>query len=358
MSAVTILGTPQKTGTILPALDTGSGNLVAVQDEANGAIALRIGSGTSLIPEAADPQEADVFGFCGQVRLKDPSTGLYVSVDDCESPTLSLSEANNSSTIWNVEDLSDYVLIPNHEEDAEVSTSLADSNIVFYSQQPNSTVISENTFPVGLVHVGLDTNNTIISFLCPQLTKSGMTIEVQIGQVGGRMDPTTGAAYIVLDDVSWLIFGPIVGFNETLTKENGLKVVLGNVTGGTRLVLPTASTSDTPENTAITVVVPAITQEPVSNTSWKDLQMIEAASTVFKSTKTDTEVFWALYLEAPEAVMGEEYLNFAANANQGVGPGGIYWSNSTSGQTATSESSPSVSMLLSILFLLMVLCSS
>lgn len=152
-----------------------------------------------------------------------------------------------------------------------------------------------------------------------------LTIEVQIGQVGGMVDASTGAAYIVLDEVYWLAFGDLPGSNGrvSLDKENGLKVVLGNVTGGTQLVLPTATTSNTPENTAITVVVPAVTQNPPANTTKEELALIKAISKIFTSMQPGSEVFWALYMEAPKSATGAEYEQFATDANQGVGPGGI-----------------------------------
>ncbi len=59
LSAVTVTGTPQETGTILaaPGSSPETASLATVQDE-NGTVRLQVGSGTFLIPEAADPEEA------------------------------------------------------------------------------------------------------------------------------------------------------------------------------------------------------------------------------------------------------------------------------------------------------------
>lgn len=333
LSAVTTLGVEQDTGTIRTGSGSSSGNLIFDQ---NGATLQVSSSGTSFIPEAVDPQDANANGFCSQIRLKDPSSGLYVSVGDCEGGGFILAEANNSSTIWNVNTSSSFELIENHEEDANVTAYLTDSNIVFYSLSPNTTEVAQNTFPEGFAHVGLNDENMVIGFVCPQSTVDNLTVEVQIGQVGGMVDASTGAAYIVLDEVYWLVFGDLPG-KYSLDKENGLKVVLGNVTGGTQLVLPTATTSDTPENTAITVVVPAVTQNPPANTTKEELALIKAVSKIFTSMQPGSEVFWALYMEAPKSSTGAEYEQFANDANQGVGPGGI----ASSPSSSTSPSSVS-----------------
>ena len=62
-----------------------------------------------------------------------------------------------------------------------------------------------------------------------------------------------------------------------------------------------------------------------------------------------SNVSWAFYLEAPEDVQGAEYLEFAADADQGVGPGGTHShsSNSTGGQSdlQTGEAGPTTSSL-------------
>lgn len=324
MSSVTSLDIPQKTGTIM--LGNGSDDVLFVmEDGANSNISLKTGNGTSLIPEAASPEDAEVTGFCSLVRLKDPSSGLYLSLDGCDSPTFGLTELNNSTTLFSVESVSQYEVMPNHEEDAAVTSYLTDSEIQFFYQNPNSTSMDSVVFPENFAYVGLNDSDMIISFVCPQSSVGGLTIEVQIGQVGGRIDPETGAANVVLDGVHWLVFGDLSGpnGNVSIPKENGLKVVLGNVTGGTELTLPSAQTSDTPDNTAITAIVPAMTLEPVSNTTEKQLAMIKALSeTVFKVMQPDTEVFWALHMKAPQTAQPGEYQNFASSANQGVGEGG------------------------------------
>lgn len=146
LSAVTTLGVEQDTGTIRPGSGSSSGNLLFSQNDATLQVS---SSGTSFIPEAADPQDANAVGFCSQIRLKDPSSGLYVSVDDCDGG-FSLAEENNSSTIWSVDPLSTFELIENHEEDANVTTYLTDSNILFYSLSPKPQKSQKIPFQKGL----------------------------------------------------------------------------------------------------------------------------------------------------------------------------------------------------------------
>jgi hypothetical protein len=380
LSAVTVAGTPQETGTILaaPGSSPETASLATVQDE-TGTVRLQVGSGTLLIPVAANPEEAvrsikhlarlspslalslilltrsfrqNILGFCPQLRLKDPKTGLYLSVDDCgNNSTLSFAAESNPSTIWNAKALSEFELTSNHVYDDKVTSMLTDSDITFYSQAPVvvGTNVYNQTLPEGFVRLGLNENGTIISFVCPQIGFISATAEVQIGQVGGRVDPATGAAYLVLDDVFWRIWGTIPDTNLTLTKEEGLLVTLGNVTGGTELTLTSVDSKAAPENTIFTVFVPATTQSPPEGTSLKDRKIIEELSMALTFIRPGSNVSWAFYLEAPEDVQGAEYLEFAAAADQGVGPGGTHShsSNSTGGQSdlQTGEGGPTTSSL-------------
>jgi hypothetical protein len=340
MSAVTTVGRPQETGRIVPAgsdsdpvgpdpLSSLIGNLTAVQDKETGVVDVTVGPGMSLIPEAVYPAGANILAYCPQFRLKDPSTGLYLSVDGCleDNPVLGLAGEDDASTLFNAEPLTEYQLITNHEEDTEVTTALADSNIIFYYLAPNETTVGAQAFPASLVYLGLDEYNNVISFVCPQLTVYGLTLEVQIGQVGGRADPTTGAVYVVLDDVNWIMFGEIkVGADAgtNITKENAISVVLGNVTGGTQLVLPTGVTTETPliKQTVIAALVPAVTQQPDPNMSQENMAILESVTSLLPALQPGAQVFWALYLEAPESVTSGQYLEYACDTNQGTGPGG------------------------------------
>ena len=292
-------------------------------DGTDSTVSLTIGAGTSLIPEGANPEEAEVTGFCNLVRLKDPSSGLYLSVNGCDSPTFGLSELNNSTTLFTVESLSQFELIPNHEEDAAVSSYLGDSGIEFFYQNAKSTSVDSLIFAEDLVYVGLDESNLVTGFICPLLSQDGLNIEVQIGQVGGMIDPATGAAMIVLDDVQWLVYGEIWGRTENITipKEKGLKSVLGNVTGGSLLTLPTGKvTSSLPNNTSLTAMVPALTIGPPANSTQEDIAMVTFLSeTVYESMQPDTQIFWLLNMEAQETAQPGQYTGLATDQNQGTG---------------------------------------
>lgn len=356
MSAVTSLDIPQKNGII--GLEYGSDTvLLAVEDGSDSTVSLILGNGTSLIPEAANPEEADLSGFCSLVRLKDPSSGLYLSLEGCDSPTFGLSELNNSTTLFTVESLSEFELLPNHEEDAAVSSFLGDSEVEFFYQQQNSTILNALVFPEDIVYVGLNDSDMVTGFICPQASTDGLTIEVQIGQVGGRIDPSTGAAIIALDDVHWLVFGEVPGPDGTISipKENGLKVVLGNVTGGTQLVMPSVKTDSTLDNTAITAMIPAVTLEPVANSTPAEIAMIKALSeTVFKMMQPDTQIFWVLSMKEREMAQSGQYEGFATGRNQGTGEGGtanVPTESLPSPAPASSGSKKPISVILSLLSL-------
>jgi len=197
----------------------------------------------------------------------------------------------------------------------------------------------------------------VIGFVCPQYSWEGLTVEVQIGQVGGMVDPSTGAAMVVLDDVYWLAFGELPGPNGkvSIPKENGLKVVLGNITGGTELILPSAQITTTPENTAITVIVPAMTLNPPSNTTKTDMAMIKALSeSVFEVMQPDTRVFWALHMKAPQTAQPGQYEGFATEVNQGTGEGGTAAVAPTASSPSPTPTSSGTSIPTSLIFLSLV----
>lgn len=137
------------------------------EEDENGQVSLSIGSESQLVPVALDTETVDDKGFCSSVRLMDPSTGKYLAVDGCESPTFSFTTKGDKSAVWVASPLSSYDLKPNHEEDADVSISLTDSRIEFFSRAPNSTESVSTIFPEGFAHVGLDEDYNIISFICP-----------------------------------------------------------------------------------------------------------------------------------------------------------------------------------------------
>jgi len=299
-------------------------NHLNFEEDGNGQVTLSIGSESQLVPVALDTETVDDMGFCSSVRLMDPSTGKYLAVEGCESPTFSFTTKGDKSTVWVASPLSSYELKPNHEEDADVSISLTDSRIEFFSRAPNSTEGVSTIFPEGFAHVGLDEDYNVIGFICPQSTYAGVTIEAQLGKVGGKVDPDTGAAIIALSDAQWLAWGDIPGPNGniTLTKENALRIPLLNATGGPGVVLSSATTVDTPEKTAVTLAVPASTGSPDPNTSPENLALLQEMGQLFAPMTPGAEIFWVLYLEAPENITGSEYKDFATEANQGTGSAG------------------------------------
>ena len=70
----------------------------------------------------------------------------------------------------------------------------------------------ELLFWQSIVSVGADTQGNILSFICPQRSFDssllGYTLtlkgEVEVGQVGGSIDPVTGDGNIYVDELKWL----------------------------------------------------------------------------------------------------------------------------------------------------------
>ncbi len=105
----------------------------------------------------------------------------------------------------------DIELHENHSLDSEVELLLEAEDVVF-QYDPIDGNPGELLFGQSIVSVGADTQGNILSFICPQRSFNtsllgytlDLTGEVEVGQVGGAIDPATGEGNIYVDELKWL----------------------------------------------------------------------------------------------------------------------------------------------------------
>lgn len=174
-------------------------------------------------------------------------------------------------------------------------------------------------FPEGIVKIGTNDENRVLSFICPQYTELGITAEVQIENVGGAVDPSTGAASIQVSNLHWLLWGRIPGL--TLEKENAAKIDLFNASMGAffDLVNIYAPGMDTLFNLGVA----GITGEPVPESTSDQLRFIKEVNPLLGNLFVNgTRVYWEINLMNPVKITGAEYTAFAEAADQGQNVGG------------------------------------
>ena len=126
-------------------------------------------------------------------------------------------------------------LIDNHAFRSQVSRKFEASGVRFQWASPKNFLgMSKGgtlDFADDIVSVGTDEKGEIITFICPEVTKTSklpfglstsFTGEVEIGMVAGSIDTITGAGTIYLDDVNWLFWGSVESNTELGIKKYGI----------------------------------------------------------------------------------------------------------------------------------------
>lgn len=318
--------------------------MYTIINDANDTISLMFGE-----QQAPGPEEAgrgllrmvalNASNGCSQIRFIN-SQGKYLQVDDtCESDSLSFISDASNSTIWTVQDIGGYGIVDNHEYDKDVTMAYKDERITFFNL-PNGGKPYAINFEKGMIKVGVNDDNRVISFICPQYTAYGFTTEVQIGDVGGAIDPSTLAASIMVENLHWLLWGTIPGLNITLEKENAAMVELNNVTGGSLLTLQNIYAPDA--SSPVTVGVRGMTGNPASDSTSEQLMFIKAINAGFNNIFTNgSNVFWEANLEGAEPVTGDAYVAFAEARDQGQNVRGTAPDAPVASDVGTTESQPS-----------------
>ena len=231
--------------------------------------------------------------------------------------------------------------IENHSLDNEVTQMMSASGVTFtYTPKPiafGKPGPGTLTFGENIVRVGLDDAGDVLSFICPQRTESWskdipllgrVTLtgwaEVEVGKVGGQLDPVTGAGTIYGDDMAWtfwgnLSFDPIFGSQQTWTidKDEAAFIPIRNFQGGTQLRLDnTVEPSDgafASYNVQAVQGATSFQQEGVA----QEL-IVKALNLVYPGFPSQgTHLEWDINLDQRVPISGEAYADIAHDLHMG-----------------------------------------
>ena len=223
-------------------------------------------------------------------------------------------------------------LIENHSRDADVTSYLPSENVHFqYTPKPvlfGKPGPGTLDFVNDIVSIGIDDNGNVISFICPQKTDeidnvfvSGtLNSEVEVGQVGGKIDPLTGDGVIYGDDLAWKFWGDINVFGQSISisKEDAAFIPIEDSSGSGGLL----ALYDTEKNAVgggdiNNVFSSYFVQGLQGNPS--GIQKGSLQETVIQAVNVylpgfangGTAIQWNINLKDPIAVVGDEYLDKA-----------------------------------------------
>ena len=228
--------------------------------------------------------------------------------------------------------VSESSLIENHTRDTDV-TKYMSSEDVFFQYTPEPIVMGQPgpgtiEFNTDIVSIGINDKGSIISFICPQKTQEidntfvsgSLKSEVEVGQIGGKIDPLTGEGIIYGDDLSWKFWGDIeiFGTKTSISKEDAAFIPIEDASGtGGLLALKSIEKSahggGNIENVFSSYFVKGKQGDP-SGIQKGSLQktLIQAVNLFLPGfANGGTDIQWNIDLQKPISVVGDEYINKA-----------------------------------------------
>ena len=225
-------------------------------------------------------------------------------------------------------------LIENHTRDADV-TSYLKSEDVYFQYTPEPLILGkpepgELVFNTDIVQVGIDDEGNIISFICPQETQNidshfiegSIKSEVEVGEVGGKIDPLTGEGTMYADDLAWKFWGDmeIFGKKVSISKEDAAFIPIEDSTGsGGLLALESIPKSAHGGGKIENIFSSYYVKGRQGNPS--GIQKGPLQETLIKAVNVHmpgfanggTDIQWNIDLQSPITVIGDEYVNNAHN---------------------------------------------
>ena len=223
-------------------------------------------------------------------------------------------------------------LVENHSRDVHV-TKYMPSEDVYFKYTPKPVLLDKPgpgtlVFNTDIVSIGIDDDGNVISFICPQETQEldnvfasgSLKSEVEVGQVGGKIDPITGEGVIYGDDLSWKFWGDLKLFGETISisKEDAAFIPIADSSGsGGLLALNSIERSahggGSIENVFSSYFVQGL-QGDLFGIQKGALQetLIHAVNAYLPGfANGGTAIQWNIDLKDPVVVVGDEYLEKA-----------------------------------------------
>lgn len=287
--------------------------------------------------EEADDSLPDLH-FEAQVDMLDGKP--YLDVEDEDMPFLRSSLDSNgdgeiSSSELNgvtISSVSNSSLIENHSRDADVKEYLPSEDVLFqYTPEPiimGKPGPGTLEFNTDIVSIGIDDVGNAISFICPQkileidntFVSGSLKAEVEVGQVGGTIDPLTGEGIIYVDDLAWKFWGDLKIFGEkiSLSKNDAAFIPIDDASGSGGLLALKSIEKSAHGGGDIDKVFSSyfvdgkqgnpvgIQKGPLQETV---IQAVNLYLPGFSNSGTDLQ--WNIDLQSPVTVVGDDYINMA-----------------------------------------------
>ena len=287
-------------------------------------------SGLSVSPNVHFEAQIDILNGKPYLDVEDEDIKyLIAAMDHNGNGRLSKKELRKST----FKAVTDKGLIENHSRDADVTKSLTSEDVLFqYKPKP---VLDGKPGPGTLefkknyrVSVGIDDDGNVISVLCPQNTQeidntfaSGSILsEVELGQVGGKIDPLTGEGTWYADDLAWKFWGDIKIFGKeiSISKEDAALIPIEDASGSGGLLAldrieKSAHGGGNIENIFSSYYVDGLQGDP-SGIQKGPLQktLIQAVNMFVPGfANGGTAIEWNIDLQNPVDVKGSEYVDKA-----------------------------------------------
>ena len=253
---------------------------------------------------------------------------LRNALDSDEDGNISASELKGMT----IKSVTTNSLIENHTRDADVKKYMPSEDVLF-EYTPKANIFGRPRpgtleFNTDIVSIGIDDTGNVISFICPQKTQKidnwlasgSLKSEVEVGEVGGKIDPLTGEGVIYGDDLSWRFWGDLIiaGNTVSISKHDAAFIPIDDASGsGGLLALNSIERSahggGNIDNVFSSYFVKGKQKNPAGiQDGFLQEVLIQAVNLYlpgFASGGTDLQ--WNIDLKKPITVVGDEYINMA-----------------------------------------------
>lgn len=223
-------------------------------------------------------------------------------------------------------------LIENHTRDADVTKYLP-SEDVFFEYTPEPIIMGKPgpgtlVFNTDIVSIGIDDSGNVISFICPQknleidntFVSGSLKSEVEVGEVGGKIDPLTGEGVIYGDELAWKFWGDLEIFGQTISisKDDAAFIPIDDASGSGGLlalksIKKSAHGGGDIEKVFSSYFVEGKQGNPVGiQKGLLQETVIQAVNLYLPGfANSGTDLQWNIDLQSPVNVVGDEYVNMA-----------------------------------------------
>ena len=246
---------------------------------------------------------------------------------------------NMSSTPSSTHGSNNVKLIKNHSRDQDVQVMWSAEDVLFEykpvtlpgMEWPKAGYLE---FGTDIVKLGADSNGNIISFICPQKTltlanpllNGTVESEVEIGEIGGKIDTQTGKGVIYIDDLAWKYWGDFaVGGNPvSLTKDDAAFIPIESANSEGMLVLnsidKSAHAGGKIDDVFTSYLVSGVQGDPQGiQKGLVQSVVIDALNVLMPGFPYDgTKIQWNIDLKSPQKVSGSDYQKMAQSLHMGT----------------------------------------